>query len=460
MVQSDAEEKGDTMDETQFAQQVDVDDEEDDLEALDEGELNAPPDKKITLDKADRSLSELHRWQKTGRIIIDPEWQRNYVWDKVRAAKLIESFLLDIPVPVVYLAKTDDGKYEVIDGLQRLTSVFNYFDNHYKLAKLDILTDLNGKHFKDLPEIFQHKLQDCVLRSFELSSNSSPDIHFIVFERLNTGGVKLNDMEIRNCLYRGNLNTLIKELASNENFRKCLNQSNADKRMQDRALVLRFLAFYERTHHKCQSGLKKFLNEFLDTYKDTGAEKIEEYRKVFEKSMRACLTVFGERGFRLKSEITKANSKSSGEWASRPNAAIFQIVSTSFANYDLGQITRAADAIYEEYLDLIHTDTQWVDRVRRATGETTRLAYSFDTWFNRLKAVLDSNSEPNDGKRAFSQQLKKELFEANPTCAICEQKIRLIDDAALDHAEQYWRGGQTVPENAQLVHRLCNLKKG
>ncbi len=448
------------MDDALIEEDVEQNEYEDDLESLDEGALNAALDQKITLDKADRSLSELHRWQKTGRIIIDPEWQRHYVWDKVRAAKLIESFLLDIPVPVVYLAKTEEGKYEVIDGLQRLTSVFNYFDNQYRLSRLDILSALNGKCFKDLPEKYQHKLEDCVLRSFELSSSSSPDIHFIVFERLNTGGVKLNDMEIRNCLYRGTLNSLIKDLAVNENFRKCLRQSNCDKRMQDRALVLRFLAFYERTHHKCQAGLKKFLNEFLDTYRNAGDEKIEEYRKVFEKSMRACLTVFGEHAFRLKSEITKTNSKSSGEWASRPNAAIFQVIATSFANHDLGQITRAADAIYEEYLDRIHTDIQWVDRVRRATGESTRLTYSFDTWYRRLREVLDSHAVPNDGRRAFSHQLKKELFDANQRCAICGQTIRLIDDVALDHAERYWRGGQTVPDNAQVVHRLCNLQKG
>ncbi|KAA3607141.1 MAG: DUF262 domain-containing protein [Planctomycetota bacterium] len=449
-----------TMDELTRVEQVDQPFNNDVLDSLDEGELNASKDQKITLDKADRSLSELHRWHKSGRIIIDPEWQRNYVWDKIRAAKLIESFLLDIPVPVIYLAKTEEGKYEVIDGLQRLTSVFNYFDNHYQLSRLDILADLNGKRFKELPDKFQNKLEDCVLRSFELSSSASPDIHFIVFERLNTGGVKLNDMEIRNCLYRGSLNDLIKELAANENFRKCLRQRNCEKRMQDRALVLRFLAFYERTHHKCQAGLKKFLNEFLDTYKNAGPDKIDEYRNVFEKSMKACLTVFGEHGFRLKSEITKLNSKSSGEWASRPNAAIFQVLSTSFANHDLGQVTRSADAVYEEYLDLIHKDAQWVDRVRRATGESTRLSYTFDTWYSRLSAALDSNAVPNDGKRIFTQQLKCEMFELNPTCALCDQKIRLIDDAALDHTEQYWRGGQTIPENAQIVHRLCNLQKG
>jgi hypothetical protein len=437
-------------------QETELDGEE--LDGLDEGDLNAPIDRKVTLDKADRSLSEFHRWYKMGRIIVDPEWQRNYVWDTARASKLIESFLLDIPVPVVYLAKTEDGKYEVIDGLQRLTSVFNYLDNKYKLQRLDILGDFASKSFNELPEASQRKLEDAVLRSFELSSGAG-DIHFIVFERLNTGGVKLNDMEIRNCLYRGTLNGLIKDLAGSSEFNRAISQKNIEKRMQDRALVLRFLAFYERTHYKCKHGLKRFLNEFLETYRNATPEKIDEYKKVFDKCMKACVTVFGDSAFRLKSEITKPNSKSAGEWATRPNAAIFQVISTSFGNYDLGQITRAADSIYEEYLDLINSDEQWVDRVRRATGEATRLTYAFDVWNRRLENVL-SEYTPNDSKRAFSRQLKKELFDADPTCNLCKQKISLIDDAVLDHDVRYWSGGKTVPDNAQLVHRLCNLKKG
>lgn len=437
-------------------QEIELDEVE--MDGFDEGDLNAPLDRKVTLDKADRSLSELHRWYKMGRIIVDPEWQRNYVWDTVRASKLIESFLLDIPVPVVYLAKTEDNKYEVIDGLQRLTSVFDYLDNKYKLQRLDILGDIVNKNFNELPESSQRKLEDAILRSFELSSGAG-DIHFIVFERLNTGGVKLNDMEIRNCLYRGTLNGLIKDLASSSEFNRTINQKNFGKRMQDRALVLRFLAFYERTHHKCKYGLKRFLNEFLETYRNATPEKIGEYEKVFDKCMKACFTVFGDSAFRLKSEITKPNSKSAGEWASRPNAAIFQVISTSFANYDLGQITRAADSIYEEYLDLINSDEQWVDRVRRATGEATRLTYAFDIWNSRLGTVLSEHT-PNDSKRVFSRQLKKELFDSDPTCKLCQQRIPLIDDAVLDHDVRYWSGGKTVPENAQLVHRLCNLKKG
>ena len=98
--------------------------------------------------------------------------------------------------------------------------------------------------------------------------------------------------------------------------------------------------------------------------------------------------------------------------------AIFQVISTSFGNYDLGQITRAADSIYEEYLDLINSDDQWVDHVRRATGEATRLTYAFDVWNRCLENVLSEHT-PNDSKRAFSRQLKKELFDADPTCNLC-----------------------------------------
>lgn len=255
------------------------------------------------------------------------------------------------------------------------------------------------------------------------------------------------------------LNDLIKDIADNPDFKKTVGQGGLSKRMQDRALVLRFLAFHERTYLKCQHGLKRFLNEFLDAYRNAKPEKIEEYRKAFIHAMKACVTVFGESSFRLKNETVRPSSKSGGEWATRLNMAIFPVVATSFVRYDLGRITRAADAIYEEYLDMINADTQWVDRVRRASFEAARLEYTFSTWYKRLEQVLEPFS-PNDGQRVFSRQLKKEMFEANPTCLLCGQRIVLIDDAVLDHDIQYWRGGKTIPENARLAHRLCNLKKG
>lgn len=265
-------------------------------------------------------------------------------------------------------------------------------------------------------------------------------------------------MEIRNCIFRGKLNDLIKSLAENTDFTKCINQKSLSKRMNDRALVLRFLAFYERTHSKCTQGLKKFSNEFLQTYQNPTPQKLSEYRRVFEKCMKVSTTVFGEYGFRLRVSNSR-KSKSVGEWATRANAAIFQCISTSFSSYDIGQLTRNADAIYEEYVDLITMDEEWIDCVRRATGESTRLNYVFNTWRERLSKIMDS-VPTNDEKRVFSRNLKMELFNQDKTCLICGQEIKLLDDAALDHEKHYWRGGATVPENARLTHRFCNLSRG
>lgn len=429
------------------------------FDGAEEGDLNAPSSN-INLEKADRSLSEFKRWYDEGDLVLDPEWQRNYVWTRKQASKLIESFLLSIPVPVVYLSRTQNQKYEVIDGLQRLKTVFDFLSGDFALTGLDILKDINGKRFGSLDRSYQRTLRNSILRSFELSSEIDPNMHFLVFERLNTGGTSLNEMEIRNCIFRGKTNTLIKNLAESRDFVECLgasSHSSLQKRMLDRALVLRFLAFYERTYSRCQNGLKKFLNEFFDTYRNPTDEKIREYESKFKHCMRLSKTVFGDKAFRLMNK--PIHGSRTGEWATRINTSVFQCISTSFADYDAGLTTRAADRIREGYLDLVTADDEWIDCVRRATGERARLAYVFETWQRRLKDCI-GDAKPNDTRRTFSRKLKQEMYGQNPICAICGNNIELIDDAALDHEQHYWRGGETIPENARLVHRYCNLARG
>ena len=251
-------------------------------EGIDEGDDEVQTKEGVSIEKADRSLAELHRWYRSGRLIIDPEWQRSYVWDNKRASKLVESFLMEIPIPVVYLSKTDDGKYEVIDGVQRLTSIFNFFEGRLTLNGMEFLRELNKKTFKEIELVLQNKLEDATVRTFELSPKTSKSLLFIIFERLNTGGIALNEMEIRNCIYRGRLNDLIKELAHYPAFLECVDQSNINNLMYDRNLVLRFLAFYEKTYHKAQSGLKAYLNGFLqDFYKEPADKKLSEWRTRF-----------------------------------------------------------------------------------------------------------------------------------------------------------------------------------
>ena len=138
--------------------------------------------------------------------------------------------------------------------------------------------------------------------------------------------------------------------------------------------------------------------------------------------------------------------------------ALFDIIMWGFANYEKNQIIPKADTIREELIYLMTHDQDFIDSIMIQTSGTEQVQKRFEIWKNSLKEVVGyiGKKEP----RIFSFSLKKELFELDSTCKICEQAILNIDDAEVDHIEHYWRGGKTIPENARLVHRYCNRQRG
>lgn len=171
-----------------------------------------------------------------------------------------------------------------------------------------------------------------------------------------------------------------------------------------------------------------------------------EFENKFKQAMKVSVSVFENNGFRLRKN---------GVWSNQINQSVFQVIATSFTEYDIGALTRRSDQIYEEYVDLITTDDRWVRSVSQATSGFASIDYVFSIWNDRLKILMNTEI-PNDRKRIFSAKLKAELFAQDNTCQICGQEIKLVQDAAIDHIKHYWRGGQTIPENARLVHRHCN----
>jgi len=231
--------------------------------------LEIPPDKRrVKTDKQDVPIETLQMRIKKGRLDIQPEFQRYYVWSPSKASKLIESVLLEIPIPVVYLAEEQDNRQSVVDGQQRLTSIVAFLDGlfpgpdkaTFKLTSLQVLKELNGLTFKELDAAMQEKILGTPLRLVIIQKDSDPDVKFEVFERLNVGAVALNDQELRNCVYRGSYNKLLRELSQNEHLLKVLRQEQPHPRMQDRQLILRFFAMWRKTHLKYKSPMKQFLN--------------------------------------------------------------------------------------------------------------------------------------------------------------------------------------------------------
>ena len=420
--------------------------------------VEIPPERRrVYADKSDRSIYELFRKFQRGDLILDPEFQRRYVWDNKKASLLIESVLLEVPIPVIYLAEEDNGKFTVIDGQQRLRSFFRFLNNEFKLRGLSVLSELNGKYFKDLDKEKQRKIEDTTLRVIEIRKESHSDVKFEIFERLNVGAVKLNDQELRNCIYRGRYNDLIKELAEDKDFLFLLGLKEPHKRMYDRELVLHFLAFYNQTYLKYKPPMKQFLNREMGNNRNISKEKIKELRRVFKETISMVKSVFGDKAFRRF--IPGDEKDPNGRWEIRKiNVGLFEIIMFGFSRYNKNQIIPLSDVIREELLHMMTSDKEFIASISGSgTTSTAKVTTRFKKWLDALEKIVGM---PKTEPRTFSWELKKQLYEQNPVCAICGNKIMVIDDAAIDHIEHYWRGGKTIPSNARLVHRYCNLKRG
>jgi Protein of unknown function DUF262 len=189
-------------------------------EALeDEDEQLGPPitSRKIYTKQADAEVEGLYRKYLRAKLIVQPDFQRHFIWDEKKASRLIESAILDIPIPSIYLAEEPDGREYVIDGQQRLMSFFSFIDGkfpngkEFRLTGLKVLQELKTKNFKELDQQSQDKILYYKSRVITFPSESDNQLKFEVFERLNTGSVSLNNQELRNCIYHGKYIDLLRE---------------------------------------------------------------------------------------------------------------------------------------------------------------------------------------------------------------------------------------------------------
>jgi len=417
--------------------------------------------RKVYADQGDPEIDSLHRKYKDGDLIIQPDFQRQFVWDVVKSSRLIESVLLDIPLPVIYLSEEKDGKEYVIDGQQRLTAFFSFIDGKFadgrdfKLTGLKVFRELNRKMFIDLKEIdkkLQHKIRYCKIRAITFREESEQDLKFEIFERLNTGAVSLNDQELRNCIYRGRYNELLKELSKDSDFMYLLGLRNPDRRMKDIELVLRFAAFYHFTYLNYKPPMKKFLNSDMEKYQYISESEATELKNAFKNTVMIIRSLLDNHAFR---RFYKGDDKNpNGYWEPKKfNASLYDILMGSFAKVDKNKVYQNLDSIREALIYLMTSDQEFIDAIELSTSSVQAVTKRFDKWRLILQDIIGiAQKEP----RCFSLKLKQELYDDDPTCSICGQKIQNIDDATIDHIQQYWTGGKTILENARLTHRYCN----
>ncbi len=265
-------------------------------EAEDEQPVIKADDRPVTSQTSDWTISALRDKLDRGLLDLQPKFQREYVWSTrpELPSRLIESLLLEIPIPPIYFGKVPDGRLEVIDGQQRLTALVNFVSNKAPLRKLHRMSSLNHKFFKDLAKDQQEKILDTPIRSIVIDAGANTELRYEVFERLNRGSMVLNEQELRNCVYRGPFNDLLAELERDMYWRKAKGGDEPEVRFKEREMILRFFAFANRLQNYT-GNLKRFLNEYMGQFAPKEPQELKAHANLFRQTMQNIYAVFGEK---------------------------------------------------------------------------------------------------------------------------------------------------------------------
>ena len=405
----------------------------------------------------DWTISTLRDKFEKGQIDLQPAYQRDYVWDlkPELPSRLIESLLLQIPIPPIYFGKMPGQRLEVIDGQQRLTTLIRFVRNDFSLQRLQRISTLNGKYFRDMSEEHQAMVLDATIRTIVIDAGRNHNLRYEVFERLNRGSMPLNEQELRNCVYRGLFCDLLAELEKDSIWRKVKGGDKPDPRFLEREMILRFFAFTNRIDHYA-GNLKRFLNDYMDTYAPKDQAQINAQAALFRQTMQNIYNVFGSNAAHLYSTGTEDRPTTEGKWDTHFSISAFDIQASALIGYAPAKIQAAAEQIREAYIFYLLTNPQVRLAISRqpAGKAATKLR-----WFGFKTEVQNIMSQIATEPRFFSYDIRQKLYIANSMCAICKNQIHSFEDSTVDHIQPYSKGGKTVAANAQLAHRSCNARK-
>lgn len=346
-------------DPAQLGMKIDVPPLAAEVQALDEGVEDAVcsdqpyapvKERRVLMQTYDYAVRQLIDMIAEGDLVLDPDYQRLYRWPDDKASRYIESIVMNIPVPVLYFAEEPDGSFSVIDGQQRLTSLFRFMRPELlaelfpgkgisELKLLDVLKlrpDLGGLRFDDFSREDRSALSKRPIRCIVVLNESDPTLKFEVFERLNTGSASLTDQEVRNSLYRGPFNDLIKQLAQNDKFRRMISLPLSQRKtMKAEELVLRFFAYKELGVDRDLTAVysdnyTEYLNIFMGEKRGMDGAAIAAAQNLFERTVDAIFQTLGP-GVAFRKPINLLFPELHGFAANLINGAVFESQMVAFA---------------------------------------------------------------------------------------------------------------------------------
>jgi hypothetical protein len=286
--------------------------------------LNIPPEqRKLNTETYDFTVSTINDYIKEKHIVI-PKFQRGYVWNRSQASRLIESLIIQCPIPVVFLSQNSDETLSVIDGNQRLNSINLFLEEDFYLQGLTAYPELDGFKFSELDPRFQRHIKNRTIRCIVILKDTHPQIKFDVFERLNTGSVKLNAQELRHGVHHGSLMNLLEKVSKYKGWKDSTG-FKTDKRMKGEELILRFFALSDnwRNYLKPMSG---YLSAFSEKNRNLEKDELDTLEQNLYNVITTIIQLYGNLAFRSYDKTLK-NAKF--------NTALFDAQSIALHELDL-----------------------------------------------------------------------------------------------------------------------------
>ena len=329
---------------------------------------------RISVVNSQMSVYQIMRKIQNKEINLEPDFQRNFVWDPIRQSRLIESLLIRIPLPSFYMDATNDDEWLIIDGFQRINTLYRYIKlNDFALDGLEFLREIQGERFDQLPRNYQRRLEETVLFLYIIRPETPPEIKFTIFLRINTGGMVLNAQEIRHFIYKGKSSELLKKLAVSKEFLKTTNSSILPKRMDDRECINRFLAFRLTNYKEYRNtDFHGFLGQTMQRINTMEYNEIDRIATSFKQAMINVGVVFGNNAFRKMTSKKKQRSNPI-------NKALFETWSVCLEKYPYEILKNNKNKIVERFIYYMNYDMDFVDSISQGTGDVRKVHKRFST---------------------------------------------------------------------------------
>jgi hypothetical protein len=340
-----------------------------------EDEESTPEEFEIATIPADFTLETLFSKWKSEEIVI-PKFQRGFVWKKRQSSMLVESFMMGLPVPQIFLYTDAEQKLLIIDGQQRLRSIFYFFEGYFgepdergrrtvfKLSEINVKSKWYNRSFDEFEDSNKRRFKNSVLRAIivkQLDPDDDTSVYHI-FERLNTGGTLLKDQEVRNCVYGGKLNDLLFDLNQYPAWRRILGKPKPDSRQKDIELILRYIALFNWLDRYKKKPMKDFLSTCMKRQKNPDESFLSGEKTRFEQTCDIVIRTLGDKPFSPRGPL---------------NASVFDSVFTAFAK----NVNRCPDDIQLRYQQLLKNE-DFDTNTRSATTDPERVSQRFELAMN------------------------------------------------------------------------------